>query len=204
MPSSSCLRNVFPPSPLSDDVVEVDEMYQNAGEKGSPHEHPSDPPRVRANQVKGHGTWENDRPPIVGVIGRTSGQVRLQVCAHSDQATLLAFVEAQTRPGCTVNTDEWPAYTAVTATGRTHVTVCHAFGQGEWARDADGDGVREVHTNTIEGFWTGLRNFLRPFRGVHKAHLAHYLAVYQWVHNLKRVTESFLWAMMRRFTYKPT
>jgi len=34
-------------------------------------------------------------------------------------------------------------------------------GAGEWARDDDGDGVREVHCDTMEGTWTGLRNFLR-------------------------------------------
>ena len=39
---------------------------------------------------------------------------------------------------------------------------------GEWARDADADGICEIHTNTIEGIWTTLQNFLRPFRGVHK------------------------------------
>jgi hypothetical protein len=34
--------------------------------------------------------------------------------------------------------------------------------------DGDGEGIREVHINTSEGFWVGLRNFLRPFRGVNK------------------------------------
>jgi len=48
------------------------------------------------------------------------------------------------------------------------VTVCHTPGKRVWARDDDGDGIREVHVNTIEGLWTGLRNFLRPFRGVSK------------------------------------
>jgi transposase len=33
--------------------------------------------------------------------------------------------------------------------GRPHATVCHA--EGEWARDDDGDGIREVHDNTMEG-----------------------------------------------------
>ena len=42
----------------------------------------------------------------------------------------------------------------------------HMPGQREWARDDDGDGIREVHSNTIEGLWTGLRNHLRPFRGI--------------------------------------
>jgi transposase len=58
------------------------------------------------------------------------------------------------------------AYNHLVKADRLHVTVCHTPGKREWARD-DGDGG-EVHTNTSEGFWTGLRNFLRPFRGVNK------------------------------------
>jgi transposase len=200
----SCWSNVFPPSPLIDEVVEADEMYQNAGEKGQKHEDPDDPPRRRANDVKGHGTWDNDRPPIAGVIGRESGRVHLQVCHHSDRKTLVPFVVAHTQANCTVNTDEWQAYNTVSDTGRTHVQVCHSFGQGEWARDDDGDGLREVHTNSIEGFWTGLRNFLRPFRGVNKEHLSHYIAVHEWASHVTQVTEDFLRAMMWRFTSTPT
>ena len=56
----------------------------------------------------------------------------------------------------------------------------------------DGDGIREVHTNTMEGIWTGLRNFLRPFRGVNKVYLEQYCRVFQWAHNLKAVTTDFL------------
>ena len=60
-----------------------------------------------------------------------------------------------------------------------------------WAIDADGDGVREVHCNTLEGLWTGVRNFLRPFRGASKWYLAQYVAVFQWGYKLKCVTEEF-------------
>lgn len=72
--SQACIRK-----PLPDDVVEADEMYQNAGEKGILHPDPDDPPRRRANKARGHETWENDRPPILGVIGRESGQAHLEV-----------------------------------------------------------------------------------------------------------------------------
>jgi hypothetical protein len=64
-------------SPLPDPVVEVDEMYQNAGEKGVPHPDPEDPPRRRANQTWGHGAWASDRPPVLGIVGRESGQIQL-------------------------------------------------------------------------------------------------------------------------------
>ena len=77
-------------------------MYQNAGEKGVKHEDPDDLPRRRANKVKGHGTWDNDRPPIAGVMGRESGEMRLGVCPHSDRQTLQPFVAARTLDPATV------------------------------------------------------------------------------------------------------
>ena len=179
-------------------------MYQNAGEKGCEHTEPNDPPRRRANKARGHGTWENDRPPVAGIVGRESKEIRLQVCHHSDRTTLQSYVETHTRPDATVNTDEWTAYQCLPDTGRTHKAVCHTPGKREWARDEDGDGVREVHCNTIEGIWTGLRNFLRPFRGVSKRYLNQYVAVFRWAYNLKRLTAEFLRAMMTPFTPAPT
>jgi transposase-like protein len=117
---------------------------------------------------------------------------------------LQPFVEVHTRPDATVNTDEWRAYAHLPETGRSHATVCHMPGRREWARDDDGDGVREVHNNTMEGIWTGLRNFLRPFRGVSKWFLSQYVTIFEWAHNLKRVTTAFLRAMMVPCTSEPT
>lgn len=105
-------------------------------------------------------------------MGRASGEVRLRVARRTDAATLTPHVQGFTVPTAVAYTDEWRAYTDLQ---RTHYTVCH--GAGEWARDDDGDGIREVHTNTIEGLWTTVRNFLRPFRGVHKKNLAGYVAL---------------------------
>ena len=67
------------------------------------------------------------------------------------------------REGAMVHSDErWVGYARLSEMGRGHATVCHTV--GEWARDDD-DGIREVHDNTLEGMWTGLRNHLRIFRG---------------------------------------
>jgi transposase len=155
-----------PNSALTDEETEADEMFQNAGEKGTKHDDPEDPPRRRANKRPGKGTMANDRPPVLGVVGRETGQIRLDVCADTTQDTIQPEVEHKTEPTTTLYTDESNAYNRVAGTGRGHGTVCHS--QREWARDDDGDGIREVHCNTMEGIWTGLRNFLRPFRGVHK------------------------------------
>lgn len=79
---------------------------------------------------------------------------------------------------------------AITKSPAPTSAVCH--GQKEWARDTDGDGIREVHVNTIEGLWTTARTFLRPFRGVHKKYLKDYLAMCEHRINLKRISPRFI------------
>jgi len=187
---------------LDDEEVEADELFQNAGEKGEKHPDPEDPPHRRSNKRKGRGTLENDRPPILGIVGRRSGRLHLKVCANTQQQTIQPFLEHATGDDASIYTDECSAYDHLCDTGRRHSCVCHT--QDEWARDDNGDGVREVHCNTLEGIWTGLRNFLRPFRGIHKEYLALYVAMFEWAYNLKRVTADFLRALMiPRFTYFP-
>jgi len=124
------------------------------------------------------------------VVGREGGAVRLSVERHSDGATLNRVAREATSPPARVNTDEWSGYDRLAETGCSRVSVCHAA--REWARDDDGDGVREVHCNTLEGLWTGLRNFLRPFRGVNKTYLEQYIKMFEWSNNIKRVTDGFL------------
>ena len=170
------------------------------GKKGERHSDPDDPPRRRANKQRGHGTWDTDRPPVWGIVGRSTGQVRLKVVKNSTRKTLEPKVLHATRPHTVVNTDEWGAYRHLSAAQRHHKTVCHTPGQRCWARDEDGDGIREVHHNTMEGIWTGLRNFLRPFRGVHKKYLDQYVAIFEWDHNLKRASIEFLQVLLGTFT----
>ena len=58
-------------------------------------------------------------------------------------------------------------------------------GQGEFARDDDGDGFCEVHVNTMEGFWSLLRSWLRPHRGISQEKLPLYLGFFEFVHNVR-------------------
>lgn len=91
-------------------------------------------------------------------------------------------------------TDESGAYNRVADSGRKHSTVCHSA--KEYARDDDGDGINEVHCNSCEGLWTGLRNFLRPFRGVNKIYLAQYVAMFENAFNFKEQFEEVVRAML--------
>jgi transposase len=176
-------------------------MFQNAGEKGTPQQDEGDLPRCRANNRRGWGAMAKDRPPIQGVVGRTSGQIRLTVCENTQQQTIQPEVARATSRTATVYTDESSAYNHVRDTGRAHRPACHSHRQ--YACDDDGDSLREGHCNTMEGIWTGLRNFLRPFRGVHKKDLAPYVAIVEWAHNLKTITAQSLRLVMTRSISNP-
>ncbi|MCP4540523.1 MAG: hypothetical protein GY832_25585 [Chloroflexi bacterium] len=101
----------LPTDPLPDDETEGDEMFQNAGEKGTPHRDPNDPPRRRANKRRGRGTMANDRPPVQGIVGRTTRQIRLIVCENTQQITIQPNVEDATETSTTFYTDEMPIST---------------------------------------------------------------------------------------------
>jgi hypothetical protein len=126
------------------------------------------------------------------VVGRESGQVVVSVTSNSGRRDLEPVVLKAAKPGAEVHTDEWLGYCGLEHLGFGHKSVTHRPPNPEWARDDDGDGVREVHCNTIEGIWTGLRNFLRPFRGVSKWYLLQYVAMFAWGYDLKQVSASFL------------
>lgn len=119
--------------------------------------------------------------------------MRFFVRDRSDAATCLEVVGSTVPTGAAVlYTDEWGGYTRVGTELKTgHATVKHGRaddGSREWARDDNGDGVREVHCNSCEGAGTGLRTYLRGFRGVHKKYLADYVATYETMTNAKKIT----------------
>ena len=143
---------------------------------------------------KGLGTYENDRPPIQGFFGRQSKQIRLAVCLGARIDQIQPKVECQTETGCSFYTDESQAYNRVAGSGRNHATVTHSA--KEFARDDDGDGINEVHCNSCEGLWTGVRNFLRPFRGINKRYLAQYVAIFENAFNFKEQLVHLIRAMI--------
>jgi len=164
------------------------------GKKGDPHPDPDDPPRQRANKQRGRGTYENDRPPIVGMVGRETGWTGFTVCTDTKKETLKAVVTEGTAKEATVFTDENRSYLWLESEeeSRERKSIDHSE---VWAEDRDGDDIREVHVNTIEGIWTSLRNRLRLFRGVHKDQLSGYVAMFELAFNHEKVGPEVLQCM---------
>ena len=110
------------------------------------------------------------------------------------QKTIRPIIAAAVARGARVHTDEYASYARLPAWGYQHATVCHA--RGEYARDADGDGVREIHVNTMEGIWSLLRSWLRPHRGISQDKLPLYLAFFEFVHNVRQRGKALLGALV--------
>ena len=123
------------------------------------------------------------------MIQRT-GEVVIRMLANVQQVTIKPLVQRCIAPGTVVDTDEYDIYHRMTEWGYEHRSVCHAA--GEFARDEDGDGFCEVHVNTLEGFWSLLRTWLRPHRGISQEKLPLYLGFFEFVHNVRRRGKALL------------
>jgi transposase-like protein len=175
-------------------VVECDEVYVVAGHKGKPARIKGRAPRRRRLKgAPGRGTLAKEKPPIFGMIER-GGEVRITMLADVQRKTIRPLIEEAILPGALVNTDEYAIYDALPAWGYVHKSVCH--GRGEYARDEDGDGFHEVHVNTMEGFWSLLRSWLRPHRGISQEKLPLYLGFFEFVHNVRRRGRALLGSLL--------
>lgn len=114
--------------------VEVDETYYGG--------------RVRMGTKRGRGT---DKTPVVGMVQR-KGQVRAVVSADVKADTLIGLIKEHVLPQSVVFTDEYPSYAGLGVRGYTHRRINHS----EHVYVAG-----EVHTNTIEGFWSLVKNGIK-------------------------------------------
>lgn len=76
------------------------------------------------------------------IISRQTGEVRSWVFDTADNESCQGVLQTLLPPGAIFYSDELAGYQG----WPEHFAVCHS--QDEWARDDDGDGVREVHCNT--------------------------------------------------------
>ena len=123
------------------------------------------------------------------------GQLVIRMLADVKRKTIEPLVRRCVRAGSLVFTDEYCIYDALEEWGYEHQSVCHS--RGEYARDEDGDGFCEIHSNTIEGVWSLLRSWLRPHRGVSQEKLPLYLGLFEFVHNVRQRGKALLPCLLR-------
>jgi transposase len=123
------------------------------------------------------------------------GAVSIQMLENVQQKTIEPILKEAIAPGTLIYTDEYNIYGRLEEWGYGHQVVCHS--KGEYARDEDGDGFHEIHVNTMEGFWSLLRSWLRPHRGISQEKLPLYLGFFEFVHNMGKRGKALLELLMQ-------
>jgi transposase len=158
--------------PMLNGTVETDEVYIGGEAK---FRHQAD----REQRITGRGTV--DKTPTFGMAQRKTskkakdGRIVASVVPDATAKTLLPHVKQRVDPKAVVHTDEWKSYDRLGRMGYQHDTIQHSA-----KVYVSGD----VHTNTIEGFWSLLQ---RAISGVHHGvsakHLQSYLDEYTFRYN---------------------
>ena len=149
--------------------------------------------RRKLKGKRGRGTLAEEKPPVLGMMQR-NGEVSIKMLPNVQQTTIQPVLTKVIKPGSLIYTDEYNIYDRLEQWGYQHKSVNHSA--GEYARDENGDGFHEVHVNTMEGFWSLLRSWLRPHRGISQEKLPCYLAFFEFIHNVRRRGKALLHALL--------
>ena len=154
--------------------VEADETYFG------PQENPQMPAYRKGEPYKRRGRGPAGKRAVIALVER-GGDVRSFHPAIADGMSVNAIVRKNIARETRLLTDESKYYTNVGKEFSAHETVAHS--RGEYVRG-------DIHTNTIEGFFS---IFKRGMRGVYQhckeKHLHRYLAEFDFRYNTRKLTD---------------
>lgn len=152
-------------------AVEADETYVG----GRPYRRRNS---ARNPFKDGKRQWWTNKTPVLAVVERFGGQVRAEPVATVNVRTVEEFLARVTRRGGRLITDEARVYPPV---GRRLFSWHHSVNHSAY-QYADGD----VHTNTIEGFFSIVKRGLNGiYHHVSKRHLWRYIAEFVFRYNTR-------------------
>jgi transposase-like protein len=157
--------------------IEMDETYVGA--------------RNKRYAKRGRSAEGSAKQPVFGMVQR-GGRVAAMTVDNVKRATVFPIVQERILPRATVYTDYYSVYNNLERAGYRHGRINHSE-----RVYVSGD----VHTNTIEGFWSLVKRGLDGvFHGVSKKHLQGYLNEYAWRYNQRHDGEGRFRALLLRST----
>jgi transposase-like protein len=127
-------------------------------------------------------------------MSQRGGAVVIRMLDTVQQRTIKPLIQGTLAPGTCIYMDAYTLYRRWEQWGYVHESVGPS--RGAYARADDGDGFHAVHVKTMEGFWSLLRSWLRPHRGLSPGHLPLYLGFFEFVHNVRRRGKALLGALL--------
>lgn len=136
--------------------------------------------RVRG---KGRGPQPENKTVVMGMVER-GGEVMTRTIERTTRAQVWPHIFQNVERGSRISTDGHPLYDTLDRHGYRHEAVAHS--EGVYVRG-------DVHTNSIEGFWSQLK---RSIRGTHvhvsAKHLPKYLAEFEYRYNMRHFPAAML------------
>jgi len=137
--------------------------------------------RPRAYDTRSMADKIADKSIVLGMVER-GGRVRAEVIPFSGAGDIRPRVLANIKAGSTLYTDGWQAYRTMAGTF-DHYWVDHEA--KEYVRG-------HVHTQTIEGFWSNMKNGIRGvYHAVSRQWLQSYLDEYSFRYNHRKGEDPF-------------
>jgi len=147
---------------LLENVVEVDETYVGGKHSGK------------------RGRGAEGKTPIVGIVQR-KGIVRTETVSDTTARTVRKIVRDNVKIGTYILTDEYRSYNRLEQDGYFHGRITHSA--GEYANG-------EIHTNTIEGFWSHLKRGIDGvYHHVSPKHLQKYCKEFEYRYNTRTMKD---------------
>lgn len=147
--------------------VELDETFIG-GKAHNMHE-------AKRERLGGRGTA--GKAPVFGAVERKGKVVAVNV-PNTDKLTLIPIIKENVAPNATIYTDEMSAYEPLNQNGFTHKIVNHSSHIYV---------VGNVHTNTIEGFWSLVkRGISGVYHHVSPDYLQSYVNEYSFRYNHRK------------------
>lgn len=123
------------------------------------------------------GRGAEGKTAVFGMVER-GGAVDTYIIPNVQRETIMPIVDACVARSASVYTDEMHAYKALPALGYRHETIPHA--EKVYV-------LGNVHTNTIEGFWSLCKNGIRGvYHAVSSKYLQSYLDEYAFRYNNRK------------------
>src|ERR1019366_3326449 len=124
-----------------------------------------------------------DKEPVFGMIERETGRVHAKHIPAANRWAVTREIDAVVAPEAKMMTDESNLYSNLQRRGFEHQIVIHS--DKEWVRG-------DVHTQSIDGFWSLLkRGLIGSFHQVSIKHLHRYITEFQFRFNSRETQEIF-------------